>query len=542
MNTKFCIQSIPYLPFLIALFIGVSIYVPNRTYFPVDVMILPMGILFSLIGIALIILKFAQVNLNKSQILISCALILNFIYFILHDFLYDVNLSEWFYLASITYALLFVLIIAVVWKTTSFQACNLSLILNVIAIFAVLISLANFGFSMRSEPDEVKSVEQDQEFEGQFQKDLAVNLTTPLNSRDFYFIILDRYPGEDTLYAEYGFNNSDFYQNLSSMGFTVLRGSKSNYGITSRSIPSMLNMDHYNSLKKTRYNEEYNRLWIFFKKQGFTFVYLPSNWYTTVENDNADITLNSFFMQRVRLSPYFTFQKIMFFERTFIGKVFYFTMYKLFNQEMPSSSIEELQIRIRNGNNIYDGNKFYSERTHFYETELIRSHVLNTFENLTHVPKIPGKKFTVSHIDRWTDIEKSQLYLDKIRTVNQLTEWMLREIISKSEIDPVIVLMSDHGCKANAGAIKENASIFAKYACYPNESLSKDYIFASWYNVNNIEAFYLPESGNNSIYSGMTPVNAWRMILNYYFRTDFPRTGDQSYWYSPNGLCEVARV
>jgi len=87
MNIRFDLRSRPYQPFLIAAFIGISIYAPNRHYFPVEAMILPMFILISLIGIALIILKYAQLDINKGLIFISGALLLNFTYYAVYDML-----------------------------------------------------------------------------------------------------------------------------------------------------------------------------------------------------------------------------------------------------------------------------------------------------------------------------------------------------------------------------------------------------------------------------------------------------------------------
>ena len=334
-------RSLPYQPFLFTLFIGISIYFPNRSYFPVDVMILPMGILFILIAMALIISKYAKVDLNKSQILISCALILNYTYYNFREG--EVSLNIWPNLAPATtiYILLFILLMAGIWKITPLQARKMSHILSIIAIAVVLISLANFGYFVLSEAHDASSAEQEQEFEAQFQKYLTKNLTSVLNNRDFYFIILDRYPGEDTLYAEYGFNNSEFYKNLSAMGFTVLTGSKSNYGQTYDSLPSMLNMDHITSVQDAGYNEENNRLWMFFKSQGFKFIYLPSCWWTTVRNDNADIILNPFFMPLRGRGLIFVFQKIMFFERSFLGNAYYNTRLNLFNETLPSQWMQK---------------------------------------------------------------------------------------------------------------------------------------------------------------------------------------------------------
>ena len=67
------------------------------------------------------------------------------------------------------------------------------------------------------------------------------------NIPDVYHIVLDMYPTEDILSKRFGFDNSNFINELKSMGFRK-ENMKSNYMWTSYSIPSTINMTHfYNS-------------------------------------------------------------------------------------------------------------------------------------------------------------------------------------------------------------------------------------------------------------------------------------------------------
>ena len=63
-------------------------------------------------------------------------------------------------------------------------------------------------------------------------------------SPNIYWIVLDGYPRQDVLREEFGFDNSDFIQLLTSFGFTVLDQSRSNFPATVNSISSTLNMDY----------------------------------------------------------------------------------------------------------------------------------------------------------------------------------------------------------------------------------------------------------------------------------------------------------
>lgn len=534
MNIRLNLRSLPYPPFLVAIFIGVSIYAPNREYFPLGVMIPPICALVSLIGVVLMVLKRSKFDMNKNLILISGALLLNFTYYPVYDLLS----WKWQIIspATLIYIILWAILIAVTWKATSSQAKDVAQILGIVTVCLVIISSANFLFFIVSDANETS--DSGQAFETQFQRYLAEDLIAPINTRDFYFIILDRYPGEEIFFANNNFNNSDFSMNLTSMGFIVLKTSKSNYGYTAKSIPSMLNMDYIHSLDGTKYNEEYNRLWRFFKSQGFTFVFLPSNWLTTTKNDYADIVLNQYPIPLDRESQLRVFQEIMFFERTLLGKTYYSIMHFLFNKTVPPVSIDALQNRIQAAA-MSGKDKFNEQFKAGQYINISRTHVPRTFENISKIPQIPGKKFVIAHINHWEYLDKPTN--NSIINVNQIVEGLVKELIEQSNPTPIIVILSDHGAKPSIDALKANTSIYAKYACYPNGNLSNADILASWYPVNNFEAFYLPDGGDEIIYHGMTPVNVWRTILNYYFKTDFSHLDDRSYWwYSPtNSLYEV---
>lgn len=535
MNIRLNLRSVPYQPFLVIVFLGISIYSPNRLYFPIDVMMLPMCILIGLIGISLSIIKYMHSDLNKGQIFISCALLLNFNYYLVCESLTLSRLN--FALGDIIYLVLCPLLILIIWKSTYPQIDHLSQILGVITISLVLISLFNLGFIVASDIEKVSSVNQSQEFEVQYKKYVSENLVTDLNERDFYFIIIDRYPGEDILYSEFGYNNEDFIRNLTNLGFSVLKQSRSNYGITDRSIPSMVNMDYLELVYNAGYDLENNRLWRFFKSQGFKFVYLPSDYSSTVNNEYADIVLNPFPISLGKELDYRTFQKIMFFERTLVGKVYYFMLHIFFNKEMPDETIKSLQDRIRMGENI-SYNEFETQRN---PSPYRLTHPVYTFDNLTKVYKIPGKKFILAHINDWEIIKTdNETYINKIQNANLLVESTIKKIIANSHPAPVIILLSDHGRKPSIESINKNRSIYAKYACYKDGPLEQDYIDGSFYPLNNLEAFYLPDGGNENIYPGISPVNIWRIVLNYYFKTAFPLTRDKSIWYSrDDGFCEI---
>jgi hypothetical protein len=74
---------------------------------------------------------------------------------------------------------------------------------------------------------------------------LPENETLP----DIYYIILDGYGRGDFLRDEFGYDNSQFLNQLEELGFTVAQKSQSNYAQTKLSLASSLNMDYLQSLR-----------------------------------------------------------------------------------------------------------------------------------------------------------------------------------------------------------------------------------------------------------------------------------------------------
>lgn len=523
-NPRAGLGKLPYPPFLVLAYIGLSIYLPNRLFFEAKAMVWPLGILAGLTAIALAVWRWSGWDMNKGVVFISGALLLDFTYYPARDRL------AWAWPlatpATALYAGLCLALIIFIWKAQAPRAKQTARALGIMAISLFLLALANLGRLALAGLENIQTSAGN--FEAEFQKALPRDLSSPLNDRDFYFIVLDRYPGEETLLAERGFDNRDFYRHLRSQGFTVLEKSRSNYGFTDRSIPGMLNMDYFEAWSRDGYDMENNRLWRFFKSQGFQFVFLPSNFLTTTRNDYADVVLNPYPIPLQKSSKNALFQKIMFFERTFLGWACYTARRLAFGCDMPSQSLDALQSRVQNleGPHSTKFNKQFGQDRPFIA--IAKTHVPNTFSHLAQVPGIPGRKFVFSHINHWEYVKSMDA--DSLANVNQSVESLVRVLLENSDPAPVIVIVSDHGGKPSPETVEQNRSLYARYARYPNGPLNQEDILASWYTLNNIGLFYLPDGGEAALYPGMSPVNIWRMLLNYYFHTDFERQEDRFFW------------
>jgi hypothetical protein len=117
-------------------------------------------------------------------------------------------------------------------------------------------------------------------------------------------------------------------------------------------------------------------------------------------------------------------------------------------------------------------------------------------------PIYPDRRFTTGDGDSYqgTDEEYLSQYPDQLEYINKLTLAAVKRIISKSKTPPVIILQGDHG----SGVYLDNYSL-ANTCVYERFSI--------------LNAYYGPQGLKDLLYPEITPVNSFRLILDYFFDT-----------------------
>ena len=144
-----------------------------------------------------------------------------------------------------------------------------------------------------------------------------------------------------------------------------------------------------------------------------------------------------------------------------------------------------------------------------------RERILYTLEELPKIPRLPSPKFTFAHIvaphspyvfgpngepvDK--NVEGALGYRDQLIYLNKLVLPVLQQIIASSETPPIIILQADHG------GVRTNLQDRMRI----------------------LNAYYLPDGGEEVLYPSISPVNTFRKILNYYFGTNYPQLDDTAY-------------
>lgn len=328
-------------------------------------------------------------------------------------------------------------------------------------------------------------VESNVEYPNGFEILLATN-TEKTDLPDIYYIILDEYAGFESLERNFGFDNSEFYSELSKRGFFMPSKSYSNYPFTVLSIPSSLNMQYLN----------------FFSDELGT------------ENTDLDpirkILEKNLVMNNLSSNGYHV---VSFFGGTeAIGS-------KLFvNEKICGNNYYLNEIK-----SILTSAEIYQEK---------RNEILCTFDEIGNVKErisqpmfifahisIPHKPFLFDEnggsqmIDYNTldDSANKKFYLQQLKFANKMTIRTIDEILTKSETDPIIIIQSDHGERTGINWDE------------PTEDMIKQ-------GLNNLNAYYFPNEKQNKLYNNISPVNTFRIIFNEYFDADFELLDDRYYW------------
>jgi hypothetical protein len=336
------------------------------------------------------------------------------------------------------------------------------------------------------------------------------NMEVAANRPDIYYITLDMYGRSDTIEAEFGYDNSPFLQELREQGFYVAACSTSNYSHTVLSMASALNMNFLPALGdefvpgNTDYSTaeamiETNAVRQYLQRFGYSFVSFESD-FTSVDVPDADLYIRTpEIEQKSEVQPF----ELLLMEQTPIRIIIEKVL--LYNSKKAAAA----PIRIYGVH--YDRMLFMLEElTQLPATDpspkFVYAHLI-----LPHPPYVFGAHGEYTGNDERlnggpnhapVDVEAYHLgYTNQLRYVNSVLPGILKQIISRSKISPIVIVQGDHGFWGT-----------------PEKRLPI------------LNAYYLPEKdADQFLYSDITPVNSFRVILNLYFNGQFKLLPDDKY-------------
>ncbi len=479
-------------PIFFALFPVLFLYSHNREEaLTPDQVLIPLAA--SLLAALLLwgLLNLIWKNWRKSGLAVSLFLLLFFSYGHLHTALTGVtaaglNLWQHRYLLG-AYGLLFLLVIFLTVRTRR-ELDKLTAVLNLVSATLVAISLVSIAvFSIRRGTADRRPGEE-----------AAEAVSSPAagdDNPDIYYIILDAYAHEQTLKEIHDFDNSEFSKFLQESGFYVVPEGRSNYPFSAPSLASSLNFQYLDYLRGTDgdnpgisvafyYLIENNRAVRFLKSRGYKFVHFDSGWSGNERNRHADLQLR----------------------------------YGYGNEFAVVLAQTTLLLPFRRVLHLLAGDH--------------RRRILGIFAGIAEVHRtVPGPKFVFAHLvcphgpyvfgpegeEREVDMVsltrpgRHRAYLDQVMFVNMKVRELLEVLLAPSERPPVIIIQADHGPISVRG-FKDPSDRFLRER------------------MRILNAYFLPDNGNELLYPTITPVNTFRLIFNRYLGQDFPLLPDRSYY------------
>jgi hypothetical protein len=330
---------------------------------------------------------------------------------------------------------------------------------------------------------------------------------------DVYYIVFDRYAGEETLREFYNYDNTPFLEALEERGFSVAHDSWANYFKTALSMFSTLTMEHIDVDRFNRADPDtfgpinaafQARMAVpaTFKALGYEYVHIANWWEPTSRNVDADVIY--------RYTQESEFSTILF-GTTLVGAM------------LPGATGDDQPEQIQGD-------------------ELQRAHVLTGFASLIEASHRSGPTFTLAHMtvphppysfnpdgSEPTDAQRQartaeEEYVAQVEYTNRRALEVIDEIIENVEPgapEPIILLQTDEGPFPPRFA-RTNSENFQWLEATDDEIAWKFRI---------LTAYRLPDVDDAA--EGFTdrtsPVNAFRILFNAYFDAGLELLPDVTY-------------
>jgi hypothetical protein len=325
---------------------------------------------------------------------------------------------------------------------------------------------------------------------------------------DIYFIVLDGYARHDVLQTGFKHDNSGFLAKLEERGFYVARESASNYTLTHLSLSSSLNGVYMDGVidaigrdreAKTPFYGLVRANWVgrFLRARGYQYAQVYTNWGGTETSDIADLGYR--FVPR------------------WLGSEFAYVL-------AGTTALHRLRPTVA-GFHLF-GLDAIERVSRVDGPTFLLAHLL-----LPHDPYVFGRDGSVRaevplHLRHDIETKRqvagsdpTRAYVDQLVFLNGEILEVIDHLLEHSPVEPVIIIQGDHGWSSSLprsfSAKRRRAHRIRSRAAILN-------------------AFRVPESVERKLYSGITPVNTFRLLFAELFGADLALLPDRTYysWYT----------
>jgi hypothetical protein len=358
---------------------------------------------------------------------------------------------------------------------------------------------------------------------------LSCNLSAPAKQAapDIYYIILDAYTRDDVLRETYNFDNGPFLDELREQGFYIAEKSQSNYASTIVSLTSSLNMDYLidhskeDSVSYAGYNQEEDRNYSIGKNSvrreleclGYKVVSLDSGrYYSSWRDADYYLSPHKIGVERYYLASLNEFESTVL--DSSIGLIFMDVAILRAESllEIVDQPFRDHRERILFALELGGSGVLNLPSPKFVFIHVISPHAPYIFSAGGDIVDQSGP-FTLLEADGNVRSDEIEGYRNQVDFINGKLIEMVRDIKDSSETPPIIIIQGDHG---SLKSIRDRMAI--------------------------LNAYHLPDGGNQRLYENITPVNSFRTIFNYYFRGSFALLEDQSFFSDHDAIYDFIEV
>jgi predicted RNA binding protein YcfA (HicA-like mRNA interferase family) len=454
-----------------------------------------MAITISITLLLLLILKRTKLSYNAAAVFVTFFWVWFFLYASVRNFIIENNIFSFVglaidrhrYFMPIWVMVLVLFSIIIIRRKSSYENAKnyfnvTGIVLLLLQIGIGMINYASYNLNITGSKPSLETI-------------VPNKMMSPKESLPpVYYIVLDAYGGAPALNEIMDFDNHDFINYLEERGFYVAKNSHSNYSDTAYCMSSTLNMQYLPMVDPP-------------KSDSGTITLISGIPYLEMMNSNQVVK----FLESIG----YTYVNLSVFE----NRSFYFK-----NASFNSFNLELLKYSILGKIVIED----------FVEGTLKREEILRQFKELENVPNLPGPTFVYAHIliphepyvfDRDGNepsfvsrallvAYKEKLYLDQLIFANKMTQKIIDKILAQSKKEPIIIVQGDHGPPAMGRNEEESRRL----------------------RMSILNAYYFPGGGSRRLYDSITPVNSFRIMLNYYFGQNLPLLVDESFFSKTKNL------
>jgi len=303
---------------------------------------------------------------------------------------------------------------------------------------------------------------------------------------DIYCFVLDEFAAIETVRSLFRYDNSAFVDQLRRLGFFVARDSRSAFLKTELALASLLNLGNSAGPGDPFQRIQHNGVASFLKQQGYQIIEFPA--------------AEAMFMEAADQRYYHSLKRDSIFFDDFYRTLFEHSLLRFLPDRWSRKAP--------------DASRYYREQ------------VLQVFERLPDILKIPGPKFVFVHLNcphepfvfnaqgepateghLWDHADPA-FYLQQYIFVSGKMLETAAAILAGSPRPPVIMIQSDHGYRGSRGRKKWFRKV--------DDAEAKK----------TFNALYLPRVSSDTIHPSLSPQNNFRLVFNHYFGTHYPLLPD----------------